>query len=92
MHFFILQVLVCFNFFRKVFLTPIHVPYQRALIMGFVDVHWVNFPIWGWNNSTVITVRVKDLMKKCAKINETFISQTLTSKQTGYVFHGYICS
>ena len=28
-----------FQFFRKVFLTPIHVPYQRAPKMGFVDVH-----------------------------------------------------
>ena len=28
-----------FQFFRKVFLTPIHVPHQRAPIMGFVDVH-----------------------------------------------------
>ena len=27
MHLFLLHVLVCFNFFRKVFLTPIHVPY-----------------------------------------------------------------
>ena len=39
MDLFLLQVLVCFNFFREVFLTPIHVPYQRAPIMGFVDVH-----------------------------------------------------
>ena len=21
--------------------------------MGFVDVHWVNCPIWGWNNSAL---------------------------------------
>ena len=27
MHLFLLHVLVYFNFFRKVFLTPIHVPY-----------------------------------------------------------------
>ena len=26
MHLFLLHVLLCFNFFRKVFLTPIHVP------------------------------------------------------------------
>ena len=29
MHLFLLHVLVCFNFFRKVFLTPIHVPYKE---------------------------------------------------------------
>ena len=52
MHLFILHILVFFNFFIKVFLTPIHVPYQRAPIMGFVDVQQGNCPIWGWNNSS----------------------------------------
>ena len=42
------------SIFQKVFFTPIHVPYQRAPIMGFVDVHQVNCPIWGWNNSITI--------------------------------------
>ena len=52
MHLFLMHVLVCFNSFINVFLTPIHVPYQRAPIMGFVDVYYVNCSIWGWNNST----------------------------------------
>ena len=42
-----------FHFSEKIFLTPIHVHYQRAPIMGFIDVHQVNCPIWGWNNSEV---------------------------------------
>ena len=50
-HLFILHVMVFFNLFRRVFLTPIHVPFQRAPIMGFVDVHWVNCHIWVWNKS-----------------------------------------
>ena len=42
-----------FHFFQKSIFDPNTCTLKWAPIMGFVDVHQVNCPIWGWHNSFV---------------------------------------
>ena len=48
-----------FQFIQNNVFDPNTCTLQRSPIMGFVDVHQVNFPIWGWKNP--IKILNKDL-------------------------------
>ena len=51
-----------FQFIQKSDFDPNTCTLNWAPITGTVDVHWVNCPIWGWNNSPVVRKRILDIM------------------------------